>query len=146
MSRKIRFINAVAISLYISIGLLIAFIVIWNYPRQTVDLDFYTVEGDNFNIGDEIFVTSLATVHMDGISTYDHRLVCDRGRYLLKAQEFRSSPREQTRVRGSVGIIPAIQRPDECKVSTNKCHEIKIIFNIHRTYCDVVETNKIRVN
>lgn len=137
--------NAVAITLWVFAGLFLVFIILWNYSRQTVLLEDYRTVQDEYNIGDEIFVTSKATVFMDGYSVYDHRLKCDKGRYLLKTLEVQSTPRETQPVKGSVGIVPDIPRPDTCVVITIKCHEINVIFGISRVYCNEAQTNRFKI-
>lgn len=118
---------------------------LWLYPRQTVEVTDFRTERTEYRVGEEIITTANGETFFSGQSNYDIRLLCDKGRYLLKSFSVTTQKSMLKQIRSSIGIVPVIPTPDWCVVRTQATHTVQILPFVTRTYTNVWETNRFLV-
>lgn len=143
--RKIRLLRVVNIAVWLTLAVFIGLLTLWYWPRETVVVDNFVTEFGEYRVGDEIRVTTDSTTEFSGRSLYDIRLLCDKGRYLLKSFEVATVPREMSMTNSSVGLVPLIPTPDTCVVVTQATHEVQLLPFLTKVYTNEWKTNRFKV-
>jgi len=145
MSKELKRLKIANYFVWASLAIWILLWIVWFIPRQTVEVTDFRTTQESYRVGEELVVTSKGATYFDGQSTYDIRLNCDGGRYLLKSFTVTTKPSELKHSQTSVGVVPVIPTPDWCVVRTQATHTVQILPFIKKTYTNQWETNRFLV-
>lgn len=124
-----------AIGIWVTLGFIIFTMVLYFLPRQVITLTDFKTEKELYHVGEPIVTTAKLKRHTNAYSTYDARMVCKQGRYLLGQFDANTQPdADFVPVRRQVGVIPVIPTPDTCQIMFTANNRVTILPGLVRSY------------
>jgi hypothetical protein len=134
------------VGIWVTLAFLVFTLILYFLPRQVIVLNDFKTEKSLYHVGEPIITTASLKRYTNAYSTYDARMACKQGRYLLGQFDANTTPDPDfVPVRRQVGVIPVIPTPDTCQIIFTANNRVTILPGIERSYVSMYYSNFFEV-
>lgn len=130
------------VGIWVTLGFVIITLFFYFLPRTPLELTDFKTDKELYHVGEPIVTTANLKRNMEADSSYDARMVCKQGRYLLGNFTANTTPdKEFVPVRRQVGVIPVIPTPDNCQILFTAVNRVTVLPGLSRSYSKTYYSN-----